>query len=270
MRDAMALDQLRAFRRLERIRISDDPHPVDERKPKRDRAAKAVEKWQRSEDQILPRRVEHDAKLRDVANEIAVTQDDAFGIARAAAGEKQNRFGVVPFPRNSEQPDEPAAPAGQIAAIHQRKILAFIPGSNSSSCTTSPARENPSGVWRKRSPRWRSSSRQSPARARSASRPLVKFKPTGTLPASTTARFATTPPLLAGRTMPIRLLGKFRAADAAQGRRRAEQFAAAERDSSIPSITAIAKRMPRQPAHRGCAEMPAQAPAGGCSNARRA
>ena len=62
------------FRRLERIRISDDAHAIDERKPKRDGATEAVEKWERREDQIVSRRVEHDAKLRDVADQIAVTQ----------------------------------------------------------------------------------------------------------------------------------------------------------------------------------------------------
>ena len=104
----MAFDQLRAFRGLERVRISDDAHPIDERKPERDRATEAVEKWERSENQILARRVEHGAKLRDVANQIAMTQNDAFGIARAAAGEEQDGLGVIPFPRNFEQSNKPA------------------------------------------------------------------------------------------------------------------------------------------------------------------
>ena len=42
------------------------------------------------------------------------------------------------------------------------------------------------------------------------SRALVKFRFTGILPAKTTARFATTPPLPGGRTIPTRRSGHAR------------------------------------------------------------
>ena len=94
-----------------------------------------MKKRQRRENGIVFPRIEQHAKLRDVADDVAVTEHNAFGVAGAAAGEKQTRFGVSAFLRNLQHAQK--QPAGQkIDIIHQKKICRFNRGMSSSSFTT--------------------------------------------------------------------------------------------------------------------------------------
>ena len=102
----------RILRGLQRIRIGDDPHAFDERIPKRDGAAEAVEKRQRGEDGSRPSwRSSMALKLRDVAEDVAMAQDDALRIAGAAAGEEEHGFARVPLRAESRAAGRECPPA---------------------------------------------------------------------------------------------------------------------------------------------------------------
>ncbi len=127
---AVALDERGDFSRLQRAGISDDPHPFDERIPKRDRAAEAVEKWQASDHESVLGRVEEHGKLRDVAEDIAMAERDAFGRAGASAREKQYRFVLAAEPRQVEQArqqkhrrDQANQPPAEDRRFHRRQKL---------------------------------------------------------------------------------------------------------------------------------------------------
>jgi hypothetical protein len=97
-RHAVLLDELRNFSGFERARIRDGAHAFDEGIPERHGAAEAVEKRERREENIIRLRVEHGGELRDVAENIAMTQDHALRFAGTSAREKQDRFGVIANP----------------------------------------------------------------------------------------------------------------------------------------------------------------------------
>ena len=73
----------------------------------------------------------------------------------------------------------------------------------------------------------------------SASRPAVKFRLTGTFPASSTARFASTAPLLGGSTMPTRFSGIIRRTSFDNTMAAASRVPRESVEPSIPSITAV-------------------------------
>src|SRR5205823_6102125 len=86
------LNQRGVFRDLKRIGISHDADAFDHRIPERDGRSEAVKKRERSENGVFLFRVEQFAKLGNVADDVAMRENDAFRIARAAAGKKQDGF----------------------------------------------------------------------------------------------------------------------------------------------------------------------------------
>src|SRR6185295_10122058 len=81
-------------------------HALEERVEERDSATEAVEKWERGEDQIGFPGVERDGELGDVAQDIAMAEDHALRFARAATGEKEDRFGMIPDARQLQHSAE--------------------------------------------------------------------------------------------------------------------------------------------------------------------
>ena len=60
-----------------------------------------MEKRQRSEDGVVPLGVQKSIKLGHISKDVAMTQDNALGFARTAAGEKQNGLAMPAFFRNA-------------------------------------------------------------------------------------------------------------------------------------------------------------------------
>src|SRR5437870_3588826 len=73
------LDQRGVLRHFERIWISDDANAFNQRIPKGDGRTEAVKKRQGREDRIFFFRVEKLAKLGNVADDIAMRENHAFG-----------------------------------------------------------------------------------------------------------------------------------------------------------------------------------------------
>ena len=110
-RDAVALDELRVFADLQRVRIRDGAHAFDERIPQRDGAAEAVKKRQAREHRVLGAEVQHEGKLRDVAEQIAMAEHHTLRLTAAAAGEEDHGFVAVADARQTKHQSE--RPGGQ-------------------------------------------------------------------------------------------------------------------------------------------------------------
>ena len=85
----MERDQLGEPLGFQRAGIGDEVDALDDRKPKRHGTAEGMEQRQAAEDRGAVREVETGAELADVREDIAVAQDDAFGLAGRSGGEKQ-------------------------------------------------------------------------------------------------------------------------------------------------------------------------------------
>src|SRR5439155_14662601 len=90
-------DQRCVLRGFQRIWISDNAHPFNEWIPKRDRRSECVKKRKRRENGVVFRRVEQLSELRDVSDNVAVADHNAFGVAGASACKKQDCFRVAAF-----------------------------------------------------------------------------------------------------------------------------------------------------------------------------
>ena len=99
-RQFVFLDQRRVLGRFERIWISDDADAFDERIPKRDGRSETVKERERRENGVVLSGIEQHVELRNVAENVAMTEHDSFRFAGAAAGEKQHCFLVSAFLRN--------------------------------------------------------------------------------------------------------------------------------------------------------------------------
>src|SRR5204862_8109578 len=92
---AVTLDQLSDLFGFERIRVGEGADAFEERIEQRDGASEAVEKWKRREQESVLRRIAGDRELRNVAQDVAMTEDDTLRFSGAATGEKQDRLGVI-------------------------------------------------------------------------------------------------------------------------------------------------------------------------------
>src|SRR5205823_11850583 len=101
-RDFVILDQGGVLRCFERTWISDYWRALDERIPEGDGTAETVEKGERGKKTVVRPGIEHDGKLGDVADDIMMRKNDAFGFAGAATGKKQDCFFVAAVARKAE------------------------------------------------------------------------------------------------------------------------------------------------------------------------
>ena len=118
------LDRLDQLRGIERVRISDDARPAEQRPPERDGEAEAVEDRQRAEDRLEMDCAEDRADLRRVGEDVAMGQHHRLGLARAAAGEEQRGFLAVAVPRQSEPAAQQPERAQAARSIPQRFSIA--------------------------------------------------------------------------------------------------------------------------------------------------
>src|SRR5215831_15960043 len=85
-RQPVSIDQLRAFRRVQWIRIRDDAHTFDQRIPKCYCRSERVEERQRRQNRICFLRIEQFLKLLNVSHHIAMTHYCTFRCARLFLG----------------------------------------------------------------------------------------------------------------------------------------------------------------------------------------
>lgn len=90
--DVVLLDELDVPGGIERIWKGDQPDPFNKRVPEGDGAAKGVEEGKASENGVPAGEIEHAGELGDVPKDIAMAEDDALWLARAAAGKEDHRF----------------------------------------------------------------------------------------------------------------------------------------------------------------------------------
>jgi hypothetical protein len=101
--DAIFFDEFSEAFGVERGGVGDELDAFDDGIPKGDGAAEAVEKWEAAEDGVFGMEVEATAELGDVGDDVAVGEDDAFGIAGAAAGEEEEGFAIAAFFGDAEE-----------------------------------------------------------------------------------------------------------------------------------------------------------------------
>src|SRR5205085_777001 len=85
------------------IRIAGGAYAFDEWIPKGDRGTEAVKKRKRGEEHVVLSGVEHHRELRDVPEDIAMTEHHALWFAGTSAREKQERFGMIADARKFQQ-----------------------------------------------------------------------------------------------------------------------------------------------------------------------
>ena len=95
-------NQLSILCGFERVRVSDNRRALDQRIPEGDGAAEAVEKRQGGQEELVFPGVEKDGELGDIAEDVAVTEDNAFRFSRTPTGKKQNCFFMSALSRQIE------------------------------------------------------------------------------------------------------------------------------------------------------------------------
>ncbi len=95
--DAVFLDEFSEAFGVERGGVGDELDAFDDGIPKSHGAAEAVEEGKAAEDGVFGMEVEAAAELGNVGDDVAVGEDDAFGVAGAAAGEEEEGLTITAF-----------------------------------------------------------------------------------------------------------------------------------------------------------------------------
>ena len=95
-----------------------------------------MKKRERRENRILFGRIEQDVELFDIAENIAMAENNSFGFARASAGEKQNCFFMTALLRNLAKARATTALDKILTSSTRTRICFFIGGIISSSFKT--------------------------------------------------------------------------------------------------------------------------------------
>src|SRR5262249_878754 len=129
-RQLVAVDQRRAFGRVQWIRIRNDAHTFDKRIPKRDCRSERVEKRQRGENRVRLLRIKQFPELRDISHHVAVTHHCSLGFTSGTACKKQHCFSVPALFRNIQKPQKQTGwkdhrydPPQNNLALHTREKL---------------------------------------------------------------------------------------------------------------------------------------------------
>jgi hypothetical protein len=101
--DAVFFDEFSEAFGVERGGVGDELDAFDDGIPKGHGAAEAVEEGKAAEDAVFGVEVEATAELGDVSDDVAVGEDDAFGIAGAATGEEEEGLTIAAFFCDAEE-----------------------------------------------------------------------------------------------------------------------------------------------------------------------
>src|SRR5262249_279446 len=102
-REFVFFDQRCVLCDFERAWISHNAHTFDQRIPKRHRGAEAVKERERSENSVILPEIEQVAKLGDISDNVAMTEDRSLRIAGAPAGKEEGRFRMATLFRNLQK-----------------------------------------------------------------------------------------------------------------------------------------------------------------------